>query len=148
MKFLNLYRWIIGTKASFCRSFQDNDNLYAQAETFWNNLEGSAFIFIMVFIVLGVAMTICYYKTFNDRPNRHYHPKYWIYFWIGTFALVLVVTLAAEYIAVEPKLDGSFILEFKIALANAIYASVLYLFVSWLWCQFNWPANAYRLIKF
>ena len=93
-------------------------------------------------------MASIYYKPFNDKPGRHYKPKYWIYFLLTTFVLTLLVTLGCECAIAQPKLDGSFVLELKIAVANAIYSSFIYIFVSWIWCQFNLPTNAYRLIKF
>ena len=49
---------------------------------------------------------------------------------------------------VPPKIDGSFVLELKIALANAIYSIIVYVLISWIWCQFNLPTNAYRYLKF
>lgn len=147
MKFLNLYRWIIGTKSGFCNSFHD-DNLYLQAETYWNKLEGFAFIFIAFFIIMGIGIAYLYYCPFNNKPYRHYHPKYWLIFWLSTFVLVWGATFLAELIAFSPKPDGATTLEIKIALANAIYSSLLYLLVSWIWCQFNWPTNAYRFLKF
>ena len=148
MKLLNLYEWITGTMADFTKPFQNNETLYNQARAFWNKLEASSILIVALFILLGIAMASVYYKPFNDKPGRHYKPKYWVYFLLATFVLTLLVTLGCEYAIAQPKLDGSFVLELKIAFANAIYSSVVYLFVSWIWCQFNLPTNAYRLIKF
>lgn len=134
--------------SDFCKPFQNNERLYNQARSFWNQLESSSAIVIVIFIVLGLLLAISYYQPFNDQPHRHYKPRYWLLFWGVTILLSFVVTIVFLYISHEPKLQGSLILEFKIAFANSLYAGVLYLVVSWIWCQFNLPTNAYRLIKF
>lgn len=148
MKLLKLYQWITGTMADFTKPFQNNDALYKQAQAFWKQLDVSSIIFVAIFLLLGIVMASIYYKPFNDKPGRHYKPKYWIYFLLTTFVLTLLVTLGCGCAIAQPKLDGSFVLELKIAVANAIYSSFIYIFVSWIWCQFNLPTNAYRLIKF
>lgn len=148
MKLLWFYKWITGTMSDFAKPFQGNDALYNQARLFWGHLESLSTITVAIFFMLGIAMTIIYYKPFNEIPGRHYKPKYWIWFLIGTIVLSFVTTLGFEYIAVTPKLNGAFVLELKIAIANALYSGAVYLLTSWLWCQFNFPTNAYRLIKF
>ena len=66
---------------------------------------------------------------------------------IITFVTSFATTLVFEYIVATPKLDGAFMLEVKIALGNAIYATLVYFITSFVWC--NWlPTNAYRLLKF
>ena len=148
MKLLKLYEWIIGTMSDFAKQFQENETLYNQARKFWINLEASSIIIVGLFIVLGLIMAYTYYKPFNDKPGRHYKPKYWWLFLGITFILSFLITLGAAYFMVPPKIDGSFVLELKIALANAIYSIIVYVLISWIWCQFNLPTNAYRYLKF
>ena len=148
MKLLKLYEWIIGTMSGFARQFQDSETLYNQARKFWSNLEASSIIIVVIFITLGLIMAYTYYKPFNDKPGRHYKPKYWWIFLGITFILSFLVTLGAAYFMVPPKIEGSFILELKLALANAIYSGIVYVIISWIWCQFNLPTNAYRYLKF
>lgn len=148
MKFLSLYKWIAGSMTDFTSQFKNNEVLYNQARAYWNKLESSSAIILLIFIVLGIAITICYYQPYNNRPGRHYTPKHWLYFLFGTFILCFIVTLGFEYFAAPPKLTGTTILQLKIAIGNAIYASLLYAFSSWIWCQFNIPTNACRFLKF
>lgn len=132
----------------FTNQFRNNETLYNQARAYWSKLESFSAIILLIFIVLGIAMAIYYYQPYNNRPGRHYKPTHWLYFLLGTFVLSFLVTWGFEYFAVPPKLNGTNILQIKIALGNAIYASLLYTFCSWVWCQCNLPTNAYRLIKF
>ncbi len=132
----------------FCRPFQNNEALYKQAQSFWNQLESSSIVIVLIFAVLGILMAYTYYQPFNNKPGRHYKPKYWVISLAVTFVLTLAVTFGFEYFAHAPKLKGSMLLEFKIAIANSLYATLLYVVVSWVWCQFKLPTNAYRLIKF
>lgn len=148
MKLLKLYQWLAGNMNDFCRPFQNNEALYKQAQSFWNQLEASSIWFVLIFVGLGIIIAYTYYQPFNDKPGRHYKPKYWFIFLVLSFLLTLLTTLGFEYFAHAPKLKGSFLLELKIAIANSIYATLLYFVVSWIWCQFKLPTNAYRLIKF
>lgn len=147
MKILPFYKWIAGSMTDFTNQFKNNETLYNQAKAYWSKLESSSVIILFIFIVLGVAMTICYYQPYNNRPGRHYTPKHWLLFLAGTFTFSFLVTWGFEYFAVPPRLTGTTILQMKIALGNAIYASFLYFFVSVIWC-FALPTNAYRLFKF
>ena len=147
MKILSLYKWISGSMTDYTSQFKNNEALYNQARAFWNKLESSSAIILITMIVLGVGLAAYYYQPYNNKPGRHYTPKHWVYFLIGTFVLTFLVTLGFEYFAVPPKINGATLLEIKIALGNAIYASFLYFLVSVFWCNFA-PTNAYRLFKF
>ena len=59
-----------------------------------------------------------------------------------------VVTLVVELMLASPKLDGAFWVEFKIALINMAYALIPFLLTSLAWCNFHFPTNAYRYLKF
>lgn len=147
MKLLDLYKWIAGSMSSFTKPFQENEALFNQAKAFWRHLDGSMMVVIAIFIVLGIALAITYYKPYNDKPGRHYRPTHWLIFLAITFVLTFAVTWGFEYIAVKPVLKGAAMLEMKIAMGNAIYASVLYFVTSVVWCN-ALPTNAYRLFKF
>ena len=147
MKLLPIYKFFAGSQTEFTKPFRENEQLFKQAQHFWNKLENSSLVIILICVVLGISLAAYYYLLYNNMPGRHYTPKHWIIFLVSTFILVFAVTLGFEYIAVPPKLDGSFILELRIALGNAVYATFLFLLISWMWCQFNLPTNAYRLIK-
>ncbi|MBO7579711.1 MAG: hypothetical protein J6T43_12085 [Prevotella sp.] len=146
MKILSLYKWIAGSMIDFTSQFKNNPALYNQARAYWNKLESSSAIILIIMLVLGIAMAYMYYVPYNKQPGRRYTPKHWLYFLLGTFVLTFLVTWGYEYFAVPPKISGATWLQCRIALGNAIYASVLYFFVSIAWC--NWgPTNAYRLFK-
>lgn len=147
MKLLNFYEWIAGSMSSFTKPFQESDALFDQAKAFWRHLEGSTMITIAIFVVLGILLAVIYYKPYNDKPGRHYRPTHWLLFLIVTFVLTLLVTWGYEYVAVKPVLYGALMLEFKVALGNAIYATALYFVTSLVWCV-ALPTNAYRLFKF
>lgn len=146
MKFLSFYKWIAGSMTDFVNQFKNNEALYNQARAYWSKLESSSSIIFIIFLVLGILMAVIYYQPYNNRPGRHYTPIHWIVFLAITFILTFFVTWGFEYIAVPPKLDGAAMLQGKIAIGNALYASGLYVVVSLFWCLFL-PTNAYRLIK-
>jgi len=147
MKLLKLYSWIAGNMADFAKPFSENKALYNQAKGFWNKLENSSFVIVLIFLVLGIALAACYYTSYNNNPGRHYTPKHWILMLLVTVVVTFLVTLGFEYFAVEPKINGAFLLEVKIAIGNAVYAALAYLLTSIFWCN-TLPTNAYRLFKF
>lgn len=147
MKLLDLYEWATGSMSNFTKPFQENEVLFAQAKSFWRSLEGITMVTIVLFVVIGILSAIIYYKPYNDRPGRHYRPTHWFAFLGVTFFLTLLATWGFEYVAVRPMLKGATILEFKIAFGNAIYATVLFIVTSVIWC-YTLPTNAYRLLKF
>lgn len=147
MKGLDLYKWIAGSMNDFARQFNENEALYNQAKSFWGHLEESSIITIAIFLILGVVLAVTYYLPYNEKAGRHYRPTHWGIFLFITFVATLFTTIGIEYIAVAPKLNGAFMVELKVALGNAIYASLVYFLTSIVWC--NWcPTNAYRLFKF
>lgn len=146
MKLFDIYTLLIGKEAAFLNKFQQNDQLYAQAQAFWNKLENNSIVFFGLLILFGVGWAWYYYTPFNNMAGRHYHPKWWLIFMVICFVSTLLLTLGTAYFIAEPKLDGAFTLEFNLSLVNSLYATVLYLFISWIYC--NWlPTNAYRLLK-
>lgn len=147
MKILSLYKWIAGSMTDFINQFRNNEVLYSQARAFWNKMEGASSVFLVILLVFGISIALFYYLPYNNQPGRHYTPKHWFLFLVVTFALTFCVTWGFEYFAVRPELDGSTMLQLKIALGNAIYAAILYWVVSVIWCN-GLPTNAYRIFKF
>ena len=147
MKPLDLYEWIAGSMSNFTRPFQENEALFNQAKSFWRHLDGFMMVVIAIFVVLGIALAAAYYKPYNEKPGRHYRPTHWLIFLAITFVLTFAVTWGFEYIAVKPVLKGAAMLEMKVALGHAIYASVLCFLTCVVWCN-ALPTNAYRLFKF
>ena len=147
MKLLKLYSWITGTMADFAKPFSENKALYNQAKGFWNKLENNSLLIVLIFLVLGFAWAAYYYTSYNNSPGRHYTPKHWILLLLTTIVVTFLVTLGFEYLAVEPKINGAFLLEVKIAIANALYAAFIYLLTSIVWCN-TLSTNANKMFKF
>lgn len=147
MKLLKLYSFFTGSMSEFVKPFSDNKALYNQARSFWNGLEKISIFIVLICILFSVSCVFFYYTKYNNMPGRHYTPKHWFYWMIGAFLATLLLTLGFEYIAVEPKIPGALLLEFKIALGNAIYALIIYFVLSVIWCN-TLPTNAYKRFKF
>ena len=146
MKLLELYRPFAGSKTDFIKPFRDNDSLYYQAISFWNSLENVSVIILLIGVVMGSALAAYYYTIYNNSPGRHYKPWHWLLWMVITLLSVFLLTWLFELLAVKPKLDGAFVLEGKIAFGNALYAVLLYLLISYVWCM-ALPTNAYRFLS-
>ena len=145
MESLKLYKWLIGTKTKFANTF-NTEEMQKNAKTFWNDLDGATTLVIIGFIAIAIVMAFIYYQPYNNKPGRHYRPRHWLCFLGVTFVVVLLASLGVESIFAKPSISGAFVLELKVAIGSAIYASLLYFFVSVFWCNFL-PTNAYRLFK-
>ena len=64
-----------------------------------------------------------------------------------TAGMTFFVTLLLEYFTAKPIIQGAWSVEVKIALCNAIYASVVYFLASVIVCKSNIKTNAYKLFK-
>lgn len=147
MNLIKFYGWIAGSMSDFTKPFQENEQLYNQAKAFWRHLDGFMPMVFIVFVLAGIVSAYCYYKRFNDKPGRHYRPRYWVFFLLASVLATFAVTLGLECFVAKPTLDGAFWLEVRIAFGNALYAMVVYFLTSVVWCN-ALPTNAYRLFKF
>ncbi len=145
MKLLK-YFWS-GSFSAFAKPFKDNEALYKQARSFWNTLESFSWMLPIIFLAVGILVAVFYYTSYNTKPGRHYRPAHWWAFLLVTFLIVLVTTLCSEVFIAKPRLQGAFMLEMRIALANALYSAIIYLFTSFVWCNSPLPTNAYRYLK-
>jgi len=147
MKLKYLYGWWVGTKTKFVNSFADNGQLKAQAETFWDKLEGGTLFYIIAFIAVAILLAYIYFKPFNDMPGRHFRPRYWVIFGVFSMVTSFLLTLGIAYFTAAPKLQGTWPIELKLSLANCIYTGLLYfLVVSFCFWNFS-KTNAYKFLK-
>jgi len=147
MKALGIYEWIAGSMADFTRQFGDNEVLFAQAKTFWRQLDGATGVSIALFVVIGIALAAWYYKPYNEKPGRHYKPSHWLGFLFIAFVSTLAVVFLYEICSVSSSLRGATRVEFMVAVGSGIYACAVFLLTSVVWCNL-FPTNAYRLFKF
>lgn len=141
---LSLYKWLVGTFSDFAKNFDDSQ--YNYVKSLWNNLDGSMVFMLVLALICGVGMAVYYYKTFNNRPKRHYHPKFWLRFWGYAFILTFITTFIIGIWVVKPTILGMLHIELKIAFCNALYAAILYFLTSVVFC--NWlNTNACRIFK-
>lgn len=147
MKLLKIYSWLVGTKNDFINSFRNDEILYNQATAFWNKLNNGSIGFVIVMLFIGIVLAYYYYGPFNNQPGRKYTPKWWGIMCGVTACITFLVTLVLEYSTAKPTMQGAWSVELKIALCNAIYASVVYFLASIIVCQSNIKTNAYKLFK-
>ena len=148
MKLKYIYGWIVGKKAAFVNSFGDNEQLRAQAQAFWKHLESGTWFYLIAFIVIAALFAYLYYKPYNNLPGRHFRPRHWAMFGVISALVTFLVTLLITYLMATPKLPGSFVMEFKIAIANVIYGLVIYLLCSLFFClNVFGKTNAYKPFK-
>lgn len=136
------------SKAKFLQNFAHNEQLKAQAEQVWRQLDGWSPILLIITAVLGICLAIFYYDRYNEMPGRHYKISHWG-IWGGiAFFLSLIVTVTIEYVCIKTHIKtGLTSLYWLCALNNALYCAILYFLTSLAWCNF-FRTNAYKFLKF
>ena len=146
MHLLKFYQLLIGNKASFLQSYtgEGQEDLYRQAGLFWDKLDSLSIVFLLLFFLIGVLAAWYYYKPFNEQPNRHYLPKYWWMFFIASAIVSFLVTLGAALGIAYPRIDGTWTIEIRIALQNAVLTLAINCLASVFICK-RCATNAYRM---
>ena len=146
MSFLKLYEFFIGSKVDFLKPYQgeEQDALYRQASIFWDKLDSCAIVYVLFFVMIGGAMALCYYKPFNNKPGRHYLPKYWLIMSACCAIVCFLFTLGLAVEVAGTNFRGTLWLEFKLAILNAFYSWLIYLVTSVICCKCL-KTNAYKL---
>lgn len=150
MALLDLYDWAIPSKSEFLSRFSHNEGQYNQALRFWDGLEDVGLVLVIVCLFCSIFPAVFYYTGFNNMSGRHYKPKYWWIFFGIVFLFVLVFSFGGEYFLIGSnlsKMDGATSMLIKLASVNALYAAMVYLIISFVWCNFL-STNAYRYLKF
>lgn len=140
--------FLLPTKGKFLQNFANNDQLKAQAELVWRQLDGLSPIMFILSVIIGIGLAIYYYTGYNEVPGRHYKIKHWGLWAAIAFVLSLVVTAVIEYVGIKTHLNsGLTSLYWLCAINNALYCLILYFVTSVFWCNFC-RTNAYKFLKF
>jgi uncharacterized membrane protein len=124
------FYFLLPSKGRFLSNF-DNEELKAQADLLWRQLDGTLFWLFFGALVLGILIAYVYYGPFNERPGRHYQIKWWVLFVVITLGVTLLSSVALEYTMTSTHLKSNVASLFWLcALNNAIYGIVIYLIVS------------------
>lgn len=147
MELSTFYGWIGVTSTALSDANEGNKDA---AGTAWTNLSNFTILFVLIMLAASIGMAAYYYTGYNNQPNRHYQPKYWLGMWGASVVIVLALTFVLAFAVAKPySLEGLWSLEINLALCNAIYAALFYLVISVLWCNCDkLPTNAYRYLKF
>ncbi len=139
---------LLPSKGKFLQNFAPNDQLKAQADLVWRQLDGFSLPLLALTAVLGIGLAIYYYTGYNEMPGRHYKIKHWG-LWAGiAFFLSFISTAVIEYVCIKTNIKtGLKSLYWLCALNNALYCLILYFLTSLVWCNFG-RTNAYKFLKF
>lgn len=148
---LSLYQWLIGTKNEFTNPFRDNEYLYKQAQIFWQDLDLPLWIYVLVVFLIAFFGMLIYYKPINNRPQRRYRPRIWLWwlFITAIFAFFISIVFSSCLLA-EPSttLKGSWGLIIKIAFCDFLYTGIAYFLLSFIFCNIShFKTNAYKYLK-
>ena len=84
--------FLLPSKGKFLQNFAQNEQLKAQADQVWRQLDGFSPILLIVTAVLGIGLAFYYYTVYNEMPGRHYKIKHWCIWGIIAVVLSLICT--------------------------------------------------------
>ena len=151
MNTFGLYDWALPyDETSFVDSYHSqNDALTERLHTWWQTFAGADMWYILIFVACAFMFALWYYTDFNNRPGRHYTPKWWGLFGLWNMIATLILTFVVSYFLITNQQGygtKTMTLQISLAFINAVYSAVAYLFFSFVWC--NWlPTNAYKLLN-
>lgn len=141
---------LLPSKGKFLQNFANNDQLKAQAEQVWRQLDWLSPILLILTAVLGIGLAIYYYTGYNEMPGRHYKIKHWCLWAAIASILSLIGTAVIEYVGIKTNIKtGLTSLYWLCAINNALYCLILYFLTSVVWCNLKFcRTNAYKFLKF
>ena len=116
-------------RQDYLENYANDDSAKKAATKLWNAIDGGDWVPFLLMVLLTAAIVWYYYIPFNNKPGRHYHPKWWGIFGVVTLVAVFAMTIGCCCLqAKNPGFDYGLIL--KVALVNTAWAAVWYLIFS------------------
>lgn len=140
MDFTLIYKLFTGSKTKF----EDKVGT-AVADAFWPKLDTVCIFSIIILLFVSIGFCIYYFTEYNNQPGRHYHPKHWCGFYLGTTVMTFILTVAIGYLLAKPTHEATKLI-WMTGLGNFVYSILLFGLVSCLWWLCKWPTNAYKLM--
>jgi uncharacterized membrane protein YidH (DUF202 family) len=146
---MDLSTFYFGVSQAQLADANQTNGMKDKASDAWTLLSQHTIIFLVIMLLCSIGMAIYYYTEYNKQPGRHYTPKQWGYSGIASLVIVFFFTFVIALAVQKPgNIEGLLMLEFKLALANTVWALGGYLIVSLIWCNIpQLPTNAYRFLK-
>ena len=138
---LTILTWT--TKKGYLADYTDESAKKA-ATKLWNAIAGGEIALVVLMAILTGIICWYYFFPFNEKPGRHYHPKWWWVF--GGISLVvtfLASLLACYVIAKNPNFNMGFLL--RVSIINTFYAVILFVVMSYVFIKTG-KSNAYPWI--
>ena len=141
---LSAITWIM-SKKNYLATYAEDDSAKKAATKLWDSISNGDIILFVMMLVITISLCFIYFFPFNEKPGRHYHPKWWVCFYIATLILVFVSSLAVCWwcIAKNPGFDIWFLM--KVSAINMLYALLLYFAMSFVFIK-SGKSNAYPWI--
>lgn len=130
VKLLNAFLFF-PSKKEYLAKYADNETAKKVATKLWNSLDSQSWYLLLIMIAITIIVALLYFFPFNNRPGRHYLPKYWCSFGLGALFATFFATIIECHIAVN-NVGFDYSLLFNVAITNALYAFIIYVIISFL----------------
>lgn len=128
MNILAILTWFT-SRQDYLGKYANDDSAKKAATKLWNAIDGDGWVPFLLMVLLTALIAWVYYFPVNNKPGRHYHPKWWGIFGVVTLAAVFAMTIVCcFFLAKSPGFDYGLIL--KASGVNTLYAAVVYLLFS------------------
>ena len=140
-----LYNWFIPSKADWITSHQENETLKKLAEDFYNKLDSSSLLLLILALVIGVLGAIFYYYVLNNYSGRMYKISKWFIVWLLTVLVSWLISLGSVYFIASSELDGTNSIIFLFSMPQIFWTLLVYFITSFMCCNVG-KTNAYRFL--
>lgn len=116
-------------KKDYLAPYVEDESAKKAATKLWSTIVSGDLVLWGLMFLITVSVCYYYFFPFNEKPGRHYHPKWWGLFYIVVLLLVFLSTFIGCWcIAKNPGFDIGLLL--KVSAINMFYAAILYFVIS------------------
>lgn len=96
MTLSDLFTWTyLGQDSRALRDYQDDEQIYIAVNQFFNTIDGTSVWLLIISLTLPIAICLLYHLWFNNKPGRHYRPRFQLLFFaiaaVATFVMSLII---------------------------------------------------------
>lgn len=128
MNMLTVLTWFT-SKKDYLKPFADSESAKKAATKLWADIDKGDLLLLILMAIITISLCYYYYFPFNEKPGRHYHPKWCAMYCLVAVILVFLLSFAGCcFIAKNPGFDYGFLA--KVSALNMVYSLLLYFILS------------------
>lgn len=131
-------------KKGYLANYASDDSAKKAAAKLWSSIDQCDVYLVAEMVVITLLVCWFYFFPYNQKPGRHYKPKYWRIFGLVSVVLAFMISYFTSYaMSKNPGFDHAFLV--KVSGINSLYSVALYWCASWCF-NASGKSNAYKTL--